>query len=47
MSYTFHGGLHINEHKNTRRCQVEKMPAPKFVSIPMSQHIGAPATPTV
>ncbi len=47
MSYTFHGGMHINEHKNTRRCQVEKMPAPKTVAIPMSQHIGAPASPIV
>ena len=47
MSYTFHDGMHINEHKNTRRCQVEKLPAPEFVSIPMSQHIGAPATPVV
>lgn len=47
MSHTFHGGIHINEHKNTRRCQVEKMPAPNIVTIPLSQHIGAPAAPIV
>lgn len=47
MSYTFRGGMHINEHKNTRRCRVEKISAPKTVSIPLSQHIGAPAEPTV
>ena len=47
MSYTFHGGMHVNEHKNTRRCRVEKMSAPATVAIPMSQHIGAPAVPIV
>lgn len=47
MSYTFRGGIRIDEHKNTRRCQVERLPEPKFVSIPMSQHIGAHAQPVV
>ncbi len=47
MALTFHGGIHIDEHKNTQRCIVEKMPPPKTVSIPLSQHIGAPAKPTV
>lgn len=47
MAYTFSGGIHIDDHKNTRRCVVEKMPPPKFVSIPMSQHIGVHAVPCV
>ena len=47
MALTFHGGIHIDEHKNTRHCMVEKMPSPKTVSIPMSQHIGAQAEPVV
>lgn len=47
MALTFKGGIHVNEHKNTRRCAVVTMPAPKTVSIPMSQHIGAHATPCV
>lgn len=47
MSHTFIGGIHINEHKNTEHCKVEKMSAPKTVSIPLSQHIGTPAVPNV
>ncbi|MBR6708089.1 MAG: RnfABCDGE type electron transport complex subunit C, partial [Clostridia bacterium] len=47
MAYTFRGGCHVAEHKNTRRCQIEKMPAPKQVSIPLSQHIGVHAKPLV
>ena len=47
MAHTFHGGIHIDEHKSTRRCPVEKLPPPKTVSIPLSQHIGVPAEPTV
>ena len=47
MALTFNGGIHIAEHKNTRRCAIETMPAPKIVSIPMSQHIGANAVPVV
>ena len=42
MSYTFKGGVHVTEHKNTARKQVEQLPSPKTVSIPLSQHIGAP-----
>ena len=42
------GGLHINENKNiTESLPIETMPDPDFVYIPMSQHIGAPATPIV
>ena len=47
MALTFKGGIHVSEHKNTRKCAVEQMPAPKTVSIPMSQHIGAHAEPCV
>ena len=47
MAFTFNGGIHVAEHKNTRRCAIEVMPPPKTVSIPMSQHIGANAIPVV
>ncbi len=47
MALTFKGGIHVNEHKNTRGCPVVAMPAPDTVSIPMSQHIGAQAVPCV
>lgn len=39
--------MHIDENKNTRRCRIEKLPPPACVSLPMSQHIGAPCTPCV
>lgn len=40
------GGVHMDEHKTlTEHCAIEKMPEPKIVYIPMSQHIGAPCTP--
>ena len=47
MALTFKGGIHVDEHKNTAKCAVERMTPPKTVSIPMSQHIGAHATPCV
>ncbi len=47
MAYTFSGGIHVDEYKHTRRCRIEPLPAPKTVTIPMAQHIGAPATPCV
>ena len=47
MKYTFKGGAHVAEHKNTRGCSIEKMPAPAKVYIPMSQHIGAHCQPIV
>lgn len=47
MKKSFRGGIHINEHKNTEHCAVERMPDPPFVSIPLAQHIGAPSTPVV
>ncbi|MBR5252583.1 MAG: electron transport complex subunit RsxC [Clostridia bacterium] len=47
MAYTFKGGIHVEEHKNTSRRRIEPMAAPHTVAIPMVQHIGAPATPCV
>ena len=47
MAYTFRGGIHVNEYKNTAGKAVEALPDVKSVSIPLSQHIGAPAVPVV
>ncbi len=41
------GGMNLEHHKNTAETETVKMPAPKTVYIPLVQHIGAPATPTV
>ncbi len=45
--YTFKGGTHVREYKNTNGAPIERMPAPATVTIPMSQHIGAPCTVAV
>lgn len=37
-----HGGAHVKHHKNTSAVPVERMPIPASVTIPLSQHIGAP-----
>ena len=47
LAYTFRGGTHVAEHKHTQRKQIECMPAPAKVSIPLSQHIGAHCKPLV
>ncbi|MBR4979050.1 MAG: electron transport complex subunit RsxC [Clostridia bacterium] len=47
MAKTFRGGIHIPESKNTKDCAICEFPSPAVVSIPMQQHIGAPATPLV
>lgn len=47
MKFTFRGGTHLNEHKDTAALQTVRLPEPDFVSIPLSQHIGAHAAPTV
>lgn len=44
MPLTFKGGFHVEEHKHTAKCQSVRMPAPAHVSIPLQQHIGAPAS---
>lgn len=47
MKFTFRGGTHLNEHKETAGIATKRLPEPATVSIPLSQHIGAPAKPTV
>jgi len=47
LAYTFRGGIHVEEYKNTRNSRIETLPAPEIVSIPLSQHIGAPAAAIV
>lgn len=42
MAFTFKGGIHVAEHKDTCKKAIEKMKAPSRVAIPLSQHIGAP-----
>ena len=43
MRFTFRGGIHVDEHKNTAGVRTEILPPPAEVVIPLSQHIGAPA----
>jgi electron transport complex protein RnfC len=45
--YTFKGGTHVREYKNTTHACIERMPAPATVAVPLSQHIGAPCVPVV
>lgn len=47
MKYTFRGGTHVREFKNTEHSPIVRIAAPAIVSIPLSQHIGAPCTPLV
>jgi electron transport complex protein RnfC len=47
LAYTFNGGIHVDEYKNTRKCRIEALPPPSKVTIPLSQHIGAPAVACV
>jgi Na+-translocating ferredoxin:NAD+ oxidoreductase subunit C len=42
-----HGGVPVSHNKNTAETEVERMPAPAKVILPMSQHIGAPCVPVV
>ncbi|NQU55243.1 MAG: electron transport complex subunit RsxC [Bacteroidetes bacterium] len=41
------GGVHPPENKLSADKKIEILPIPKTVFIPVAQHIGAPATPTV
>ncbi len=41
------GGVHPPENKLSADKEIEVLPVPKTVFIPVAQHIGAPATPTV
>lgn len=45
--YTFKGGTHVAEHKNTRGRAIEKLPPPARVEIPLVQHIGVQCKPVV
>lgn len=47
VASTFRGGIHIPEYKLTASLETEKIPSPKTVSIPLSQHIGVPCVATV
>ncbi len=47
MAFTFRGGTHVAEYKNTKNSPIEVLPTPRSVSIPMSQHIGAHCKPIV
>jgi len=48
MFKSFLGGIHPKDGKELAKDQpIEAMPLPTEVVIPMSQHIGAPCTPTV
>lgn len=47
MAKTFRGGIHVPDCKNTDNLPIVDFPTPKTVSVPMQQHIGAPATPLV
>lgn len=42
-----HGGVSVSHNKNTAELEVERMPAPAKVILPMQQHIGVPCTPIV
>ena len=41
------GGIHPAENKLSANSAIQALPIPQMVSIPISQHIGAPATPVV
>ena len=41
------GGIHPAENKLSAESAIQVLPIPQMVSIPISQHIGAPATPIV
>ena len=47
FGFKFLGRTHIPHHKNTAEMPAVRMTSPKEVLLPMSQHIGAPATPVV
>ncbi len=41
------GGVKVSHDKNTKDMQARRIEAPEFVTLAMSQHIGAPCTPVV
>ncbi|HEA47360.1 MAG TPA: electron transport complex subunit RsxC [bacterium] len=44
---SFRGGVHPPEEKITSQKPIQELPLPKKVVIPLSQHTGVPARPTV
>ena len=48
MKKTFRiGGVHPDDNKISRNCEIEVLPLPQTVYISMAQHLGAPAKPIV
>jgi electron transport complex protein RnfC len=48
VSYSFHGGIHPEEHKNeSNTSAIQAAPLPSYLILPVSQHIGASAKPAV
>lgn len=47
MAFTFKGGIHPYQRKNTKKCGVTPITPPLSVCIPMLQHIGSPCVPCV
>ena len=48
MKKTFRiGGVHPDDNKISRNCEIEALPLPQTVYISMAQHLGAPAKPIV
>ena len=48
MKFTFRRGIHPADNKSiAKEIALSEFPTPATVSIPLSQHIGAPAAPTV
>ena len=45
--YRTHGGAPVPHCKNTAHAETRVMPPPAVVTLPMTQHIGAPCTPVV
>ncbi len=41
------GGVTVSHNKNTAETEVERMPSPEKVILPMQQHIGTPCRPIV
>lgn len=47
-TWTFHGGIHPPENKRqSLRGAIRPAPLPEILTLPLSQHIGAPAKPVV
>jgi len=46
--YNFRGGIHPDYHKElSSGAAIKRLPMPAVLSVPMSQHLGAPAKPCV